>query len=65
MAVIGGVLLLLVFMFGGAGVLQGKFKGSGCSGIAAGAALFLGIPTHLLVEIHLRQPARSQNLPPE
>ena len=57
MTVIGGVLLLLVFMFGGAGVLQGKFKGSGCSGIAAGAALFLGIPTHLLVEIHLRQRA--------
>ena len=54
MATIGGVLLLLVFAFGGAGVLQWKFKGSGCSGIAAGSVLYLGIPTPLFIEMHLR-----------
>ena len=65
MATIGGFLLLLVFAFGGAGVLQGKFKGSGCSGIAAGSVLYLGIPTPLFIEMHLRSRTLSRVMPSE
>ena len=55
MAVSGAFLLLLVFAFGGAGVLQWKFKGSGCSGMAAGSVLYFGIPTPLFIEMRLYQ----------
>ena len=59
MATIGGVLLLLVFAFGGAGVLQWKFKGSG---LLRNRGRISALPGHPYASLHRDAPSQPHSL---